>query len=104
MITRVINEIIMFSDIAVEVVDLQHDCCFVKITSDGNDKAVTYKLGLKESVEFADDIHIGLWQIDGNKGRFACRAPRGIPIHRKELYDAIRNPDILPFDRSSAGS
>ncbi len=43
-----------------------------------------------ESIWIGDDIEISLVEIRINKARLGFEAPRIIPIHRKEVYDAIQ--------------
>lgn len=42
-----------------------------------------------ESIIINDDIVITVVEIRGDKVRLGIQAPREIPIHRSEVYDAI---------------
>lgn len=43
-----------------------------------------------ESIMIGDDIKIVIVNIIGNKISLGIEAPVDIPVHRKEVYDAIR--------------
>ncbi len=46
------------------------------------------KLG--EAILLGDDIKIVVIDIRGNKVRLGIEAPSELPVHRQEVYDAIR--------------
>ena len=43
-----------------------------------------------ESIMINDNIEITIVEINRNKVRLAINAPKHIPVHRKEVYDAIK--------------
>lgn len=43
-----------------------------------------------ESIRINDDITIVVVEIRGDKVRLGCVAPKDVPIHRQEVYDAIQ--------------
>ena len=43
-----------------------------------------------ESIVINDDIIIVVVEIRGDKVRLGIEAPSEIPVHRREVYDAIR--------------
>ena len=43
-----------------------------------------------ESLMIGDDIRIEVMDIRGDKVRIGITAPVEIPVHRKEVYDAIK--------------
>ncbi len=43
-----------------------------------------------ESIMIGDDIEIMIVDIRGDKVRLGINAPRGIQVHRKEIYEAIK--------------
>ena len=43
-----------------------------------------------ETILIGDDIEIIVVDIRGDKVRIGISAPTSIPVHRKEVYDAIR--------------
>lgn len=44
----------------------------------------------EQVIMIGDDIQITVVDIRGDKIRLGIDAPRKIPVHRKEVYDAIR--------------
>lgn len=46
--------------------------------------------GRDETIMIGDDIEITIVDIRGDKVRLGITAPKGLSIHRKEVYDAIR--------------
>jgi carbon storage regulator len=58
-----------------------------------------------ETIMIGDDIEITIVDIRGDKVRLGITAPNHVPVHRKEVYDAIQRenraaanikPDDLP--------
>lgn len=43
-----------------------------------------------ESIVIADDITIIVVEIRGDKVRLGVEAPKEVPVHRREVFDAIR--------------
>ncbi len=43
-----------------------------------------------ESIMIGDDVEITIVDVRGDKVRLAINAPRSIPVHRKEVYEAIQ--------------
>ena len=44
-----------------------------------------------ETIMIGDDIEITIVDVRGDKVRLGINAPTTIPVHRKEVYDAIKN-------------
>jgi len=42
-----------------------------------------------ESIVINDDITITIVEVRGDKVRLGINAPRSVPVHRKEVLDAI---------------
>ena len=66
-----------------------------------------------ESIVINNDITIVVVEIRGDKVRLGVEAPKEVPVHRREVYDAIRRNDAASTPRnptdgaesaSSAGS
>ena len=57
-----------------------------------------------ESIVINNDITIVVVEIRGDKVRLGVEAPKEVPVHRREVFDAIaRGDDVLPdADSSSA--
>jgi len=43
-----------------------------------------------ESIMIGDDVEITIVDTRGDKVRLGITAPRNIPVHRREIYDAIQ--------------
>ena len=43
-----------------------------------------------ESIMIGDDVEITIVEVRGDKVRLGINAPRDIPVHRREVYDAIQ--------------
>ena len=43
-----------------------------------------------ETIIINDNIEIMVVEIRGDKVRLGVKAPREVPVHRKEVYDAIQ--------------
>ena len=46
---------------------------------------------LNEAIVVNDNIEIIILDVKGNKVKLGIIAPRDIPVHRKEVYEAIQN-------------
>ncbi len=42
-----------------------------------------------ESIMIGDDVEITIVDVRGDKVRLGITAPKHIPVHRREIYDAI---------------
>ena len=43
-----------------------------------------------ESIMIGDDVEITIVDVRGDKVRLGISAPKKIPVHRREIYDAIQ--------------
>ena len=43
-----------------------------------------------ESIMIGDDVEIVIVDVRGDKVRLGITAPKQIPVHRREIYDAIQ--------------
>ena len=66
-----------------------------------------------ETIMIGDDVEITVVDIRGDKVRLGINAPTHIPVHRKEVYDAIKRenraaanikPEDLPKDSGASGA
>jgi carbon storage regulator len=58
-----------------------------------------------ESIVINNDITVVVVEIRGDKVRLGVEAPKDIPVHRREVYDAIhRNSTHPPQATSEADS
>jgi carbon storage regulator len=49
-----------------------------------------------ESIVINNDIRIVVVEIRGDKVRLGVEAPREVPVHRNEVYEAIQNSTRQP--------
>ncbi len=49
-----------------------------------------------ESIVINDDITIVVVEIRGDKVRLGVEAPKEVPVHRREVYDAIKRTMDAP--------
>ncbi len=47
-----------------------------------------------ESIVINDDISIVVVEIRGDKVRLGIEAPKEVPVHRREVYDAIKRAEL----------
>ena len=47
-----------------------------------------------ESIIVGDNIEIIIVQVDGDAVRVGVKAPREVPVYRREIYEAIRLENI----------
>ena len=45
---------------------------------------------LYETIVIGDEVRITVVDIRGDQVRLSITAPRSVPVHRKEIYEAIR--------------
>ncbi len=43
-----------------------------------------------ESIMIGDDVEITIVDVRGDKVRLGINAPKSIPVHRREIYNAIQ--------------
>ena len=55
-----------------------------------------------QCVVINDDIIIKVIEIRGDKARLGIEAPKEIPVHRKEVYDAIKKDEREQEEREQA--
>jgi carbon storage regulator len=55
-----------------------------------------------ESIIINDDITIVVVEIRGDKVRLGVEAPKEVPVHRNEVYEAIRRNQQKPDESSIA--
>lgn len=48
-----------------------------------------------ESIVINDDITIVVVEIRGDKVRLGVEAPKEVPVHRREVFDAIRRSEAV---------
>jgi carbon storage regulator len=61
---------------------------------------LTRKLG--ERITIGDDITITLLEIKGSQVKLGIEAPKGISIHRQEIYERIRLANLSSCEVSTS--
>ena len=56
-----------------------------------------------ESIVINNDITIVVVEIRGDKVRLGVEAPKEVPVHRREVYDAIRRNEAVDGQRAANG-
>ena len=54
-----------------------------------------------ESIVINNDITIVVVEIRGDKVRLGVEAPKEVPVHRREVYDAIKRNEQLVKEANS---
>ncbi len=54
-----------------------------------------------ESIVINNDITIVVVEIRGDKVRLGVEAPKEIPVHRREVYEAIRRNNLSAKEKES---
>jgi carbon storage regulator len=57
-----------------------------------------------ESIVINDDITIVVVEIRGDKVRLGVEAPKEVPVHRREVFDAIRRNEAAAGSKKEAGA
>ena len=57
-----------------------------------------------ESIVINDDITIVVVEIRGDKVRLGVEAPKEVPVHRREVYDAIKRSKQDESEQASSAS
>ena len=55
-----------------------------------------------ESIVINNDITIVVVEIRGDKVRLGVEAPKEVPVHRREVYDAIKRNELAQEDNSAS--
>jgi carbon storage regulator len=55
-----------------------------------------------ESIVINDDITIVVVEIRGDKVRLGVEAPKEVPVHRREVFDAIHRNEGVADDKAAA--
>ncbi|MCH8193124.1 MAG: carbon storage regulator CsrA [Planctomycetes bacterium] len=55
-----------------------------------------------ESIMIGDDVEITIVDVRGDKVRLGITAPKSIPVHRREIYDAIQREKAAAKEKAAA--
>ena len=53
---------------------------------------------LNESIMIGDDIEVVVIDIKGDQVKLGIKAPRKVTVHRKEIYQEIKQENIASMD------
>ena len=56
-----------------------------------------------ESIIIGDEVEVMIVDVRGDKVRLGITAPKHIPVHRREVYDAIQREKAEQKRRESSG-
>ena len=56
-----------------------------------------------ESIMIGDDVEITIIDVSGDKVRLGITAPKSVPVHRREVYDAIQREKAEQKRKESSG-
>jgi len=48
----------------------------------------------EEAIMIGDEVEITVLEVRGDKVRLGIRAPAEIPVHRKEVYEAMKRANV----------
>ena len=54
-----------------------------------------------ESIMIGDNVEITIVDVRGDKVRLGITAPKSIPVHRREIYDAIQREKAAAKEKDS---
>ena len=54
-----------------------------------------------ESIVINNDITVVVVEIRGDKVRLGVESPKEVPVHRREVYDAIKRTESQPREATS---
>ena len=57
-----------------------------------------------QSIMIGDGIEITVVSVRPDKVRIGIRAPKGIPVHRKEIFDEIQHANLAASDAQREAS
>ena len=57
-----------------------------------------------QSIVINDDITVVVVEIRGDKVRLGIEAPKEVPVHRREVFDAIKEQEKQAAAEQSSGS
>lgn len=57
-----------------------------------------------ESIVINDDITVVVVEIRGDKVRLGVEAPKEVPVHRREVYEAIKRGQLEPSGEADTGA
>jgi len=59
---------------------------------------------INESIVINDDVSVLVVEVRGDRVRLGIEAPKDVTVHRKEVYDVIRETAISEKPKRGAGA
>ena len=59
---------------------------------------------INESIVINDDVSVLVVEVRGDRVRLGIEAPKDVTVHRKEVYDVIRESDSVKPKKRAATS
>mgnify|MGYP001325869406 CR=1 FL=1 len=53
---------------------------------------------LNQSIVIGDEIEVVVLEVRGEQVRLGIKAPKNVTVHRKEVYDQIREENVSASD------
>lgn len=50
--------------------------------------------GVDEAIMIGHDVEVMVLEVRGDRVRIGIRAPAAVPVHRKEVYEAIQRENV----------
>jgi carbon storage regulator len=50
--------------------------------------------GVDEAIMIGHDVEVKVLEVRGDRVRIGIRAPAAVPVHRKEVYEAIQRENV----------
>jgi len=67
-----------------------------------NDRMLVLSRKKNESIVINDDITIVVVEIRGDKVRLGVEAPKEVPVHRREVFDAIHRGEAAASEKAAS--
>jgi len=67
---------------------------FLVIPYEGRQKMLVLSRQKDESIMIGDEVKITIIDVRGHKVRIGITAPKHTPVHRREIYDAIKKKEV----------
>ncbi len=56
---------------------------------------------VNQSIIINDEIEVVVLEVRGEQVRLGIRAPKNVPVHRKEIFEQIKDENIAAADVSA---
>lgn len=59
---------------------------------------------LNESIMIGDEVEIVVVALQGDQVKIGIRAPRSVPVYRKEIYEEIQRENVAAAQAAASGA